>query len=102
MPLTSTTHLAMTDIIGVSFLMADHERDCLVRVDVPREQLIALGSSAAYSPHKDLSAFEDHRDAAELIARQKYERRGYDDYANGRVVVLSADDWARHRATSRL
>jgi hypothetical protein len=101
MPLSSTTHLAKTDIGGVSFLMADHDRECLVRVDVPREQLIALGSSAAYSPDKDLSAFEDHRDAAELIARQKYEHRGYHDYANGRVIVLSTDDWARHRAGSR-
>jgi hypothetical protein len=101
MPLTPTTHLAMTDIAGVSFLMADRERDCLVRVDVPREQLIALGTSAAYSPDKDLSAFEDYRDAAEVIAQQKYERLGYHDYANGRVIVLSADDWARHRAIGR-
>ena len=95
MPLTPTTHLAKTDIVGVSFLMADHDRDCLVRVDVPRDQLVELGSSAAYTPGGDLSTFESYRNEAERIARAKYDGRDYRDYANGRVVVLARSDWMR-------
>jgi hypothetical protein len=95
MALTPTTHLAKTDIIGISFLMADQDRDCLVRVDVPRDQLIALGSSRRYCPDGDLSTFESPREQAERIARAKYDGREYRDYANGRVVVLDRSDWAR-------
>ena len=95
MALTPTTHLAKTDIAGVSFLMADRDLDCLVRVDVPRDQLIALGSSHRYCPEGDISTFESHRAQAERIARAKYEGRDYRDYANGRVVVLDHTDWAR-------
>ena len=95
MLLDSTTHLAKTDDLGVSFLMVDYDRDCLVRVDVPRDQLIALGSSAAYSPDRDLSTFESYRDEAERIARSKYSGRGYHDYANGCVLVLGRSDWRR-------
>lgn len=95
MSLTPTTHLAKTDIAGVSFLMADQDRACLVRVDVPRDQLIALGSSERYTPGGDLSTFESHRAQAERIARAKYDGSDYRDYANGRVVVLARSDWMR-------
>jgi hypothetical protein len=95
MSLAPTTHIAKTDIVGVSFLMADRDLDCLVRVDVPREQLIALGSSQRYTPDGDLSTFESHRAEAERIARAKYDGRDYREYANGRVVVLARADWPR-------
>jgi hypothetical protein len=97
MSLSPTTHLAKTDSAGVSFLMVDHDRDCVVRVDVPREQLIALGSSAAYAPGRDLATFESHRGEVEEIARSKYDGGGYHDYANSRVVVLARADWGRSR-----
>ncbi len=93
MPLRGTTHPAKSDEIGVSFWMDDCER--LVRVDVPRAQLVALGSSAAFSPAGDLSTFERHRKYAERAASDRYDRGGYHDYANSRVVVLAPADWTR-------
>jgi hypothetical protein len=91
MPLRATTHPAKSDEVGVSFWMDDSER--LVRVDVPRAQLMALGSSAIYSSARDLSTFEHHREEAETMASAKYDGGGYHDYANSRVVVLSPADW---------
>jgi nitric oxide reductase activation protein len=93
MPLRATTHPAKSDEVGVFFWMDDCER--LVRVDVPRAQLMALGSSAIYSAARDLGTFEHHRDDAERIASAKYDDDGYHDYANSRVVVLSPADWRR-------
>jgi hypothetical protein len=91
MPLTATTHPAKSDEVGVSFWMVDMER--MVRIDVPRALLMALGSSAVYSPSGDISTFEGRRDEAEQIARDKYDGGGYHDYANSRVVVLATSDW---------
>jgi hypothetical protein len=91
MPLRATTHPAKSDEVGVSFWMGDCER--FVRVDVPRAQLMALGSSAVYSPGGDILTFEQHREEAERIASAKYDGGGYHDYANSRVVVLAPTDW---------
>jgi hypothetical protein len=97
MPLTPTTHEVLASFEDISFVMLDGERT--VRVDVPRNLLMAIARSGRGSAVGCKAVFETHRGDIERVASAKYDAGNFHSYANGCVVPVRPDDWARRGST---